>query len=109
MEAKKIVIPIFPLGANVWDRPQPKSMGAVLRRTVAIGTPLPCYGVFKMADGVRYAWLVPVADGKQEWMRVEEPGTVYAIEVDTDTTPSLVDAIFALISQIKELIGILQK
>ena len=71
MEPKFLLIVKVPRGLNILDTPRPQSAGAVVRRSVPVGTPLDAFGIHNV-QGVDYARLVPQNPLKKEWVRVAE-------------------------------------
>lgn len=71
MEAKFLLIVKVPRGIVVIDTPRAQGQGAIVRRSVAVGTPLEAYGIHNI-NGVNYARLVPQNPQKSEWVRVAE-------------------------------------
>lgn len=106
LKIKYIIIPLNPYGANVWDRPQPKSMGALFRRSIAIGIPQMAYEIVE-PEGVGYALIEPIDRTKHEYIRVYEAGKVQmhamVIELPKPATEVLVTLVAELIAAIREL------
>ncbi len=101
MEPRVLLIVKVPRGLKILDTPRPEGQGALIRRTVAVGTPLEAYGIHNI-NGVNYARLVPQNPLKQEWVRVAEAD--HSIEyVDVINLDPSNDELAALMKVLSEL------